>query len=197
MISHCTLTREATFALCTWRVQQRIFVHDLYMFNRGMNTRLYGYELKSRLRSDHRWATNEASWPKRVWLAIWNKSDLFRFSALADRWRYALVLDVRRGLSSDSATDLNRKGLHKYVPWREYLFYRLFSCLFCVCKQLLKGIVYPLAVKSTPRSGSGSPKGAVRSSRLLYILVTVTLLLIGSYDHQDECVRRIRFAYLI
>ena len=58
----------------------------------------------------HRWTTDEASWPKRVWLAIWNKSDLFRFNSFANRWRYALVSDVRRGLPIDTATEFNRKG---------------------------------------------------------------------------------------
>ena len=52
-----------------------------------------------------------------------------------------------------------RYSLHRTFP--------SFSCLF-VCKQRLKGgpLVYPLAVQSTPRTGSSSPKGAVRSSRL-------------------------------
>ena len=35
-----------------------------------------------------------------------------------------------------------------------------------MCKQLSKGILYPLAVKSTHRTGSSSLKGAVRSGRL-------------------------------
>ena len=145
MISHCTLTREATFALCTWRVQQRIFVHDLYMFNRGMITRLYGYELKSHLRSDHRWATNEATWPKRVWLAIWNKSDLFRFSALADRWRYALVLDVRRGLSMQwLCNGFESKGTSQVCSLKGIPFLSFFFLLSFVCVQTaFKGYSLP------------------------------------------------------
>ena len=69
------------------------------------------------------------------------------------------VLDVRRGLPSDStATELNRKGL--------VLASRFSVPFFFLCATSLKGIVYPRAVKSTPRTGSISPKGAVRSSRL-------------------------------
>ena len=45
----------------------------------------------------------------------------------------------------------------------------LLSLLMLVCKQLLTGIVYSLAAESTPRTGSGSPKGSLRSSRLPFV----------------------------
>ena len=66
---------------------------------------------------------------------------------------------------NQSATELNRKDL--MLPSRFSVpFFFLFFFFFFVCANSLKGIVYPLAVKSTPRTGSSSPKGAVRYSRL-------------------------------
>ena len=56
---------------------------------------------------------------------------------------------------------------------RERDFANVYMCLdhlvLFVCKQLLKGLVYPLYVKSAPRTGSGSAKGTVRSSRLPFV----------------------------
>ena len=56
------------------------------------------------------------------WWGVWNKPDLSRFNSFADRWRYALVLDVIRCLPS-GATELNRKGVmflsgtHTRLKW--------------------------------------------------------------------------------
>ena len=76
------------------------------------------------------------------------------------------VFDVRRGLPSESATELNRKGLMlPSTRFSDPFSSLLFSYLF-LCANSLKGIVYPRAAKSTPRTGSGSPKDAVRSSRI-------------------------------
>ena len=68
------------------------------------------------------------------------------------------VLDVRQGLPSGSATELNRKGLMLPSRFSVLFFFLLFA-------NSLMGIVYPPAVKSTPRTGSSSPKGAVRSGK--------------------------------
>ena len=62
---------------------------------------------------------------ERVWLAIWNKSDLSRFNSFADSWRYALVLDV-----SDTATELNRKDIMLPSRFSEGNTFYSFSCLF-------------------------------------------------------------------
>ena len=78
----------------------------------------------------------------------------------------SLVVIVCAQSSVDTAMELNRKGLMLPSRFSDPFFFLFSSFFLCVCANSLKGIVYPLAVKSTPHTGSSSPKGAVRSSRL-------------------------------
>ena len=101
-----------------------------------------GISKRSSLQLDRRWATDEVPWLKNVWLAGLKQIGPFQVQFF-HLWWYTLVF---QGFPLDSLSTRN---------WIERALYSLF---FFNVQQLLKGIINPLAVKSTPHTGSSSQK---------------------------------------
>ena len=104
---------------------------------------------------------------KCVSLAIWNKSEVSRFTSFTDCWQYALCLRCKTRASRWLHRSLIERNLCSQVG---SLTPSSFSFLFSFCVQtVFKGYSLPATAsckKHVPRTGSSSPKGAVWSSRL-------------------------------
>ena len=97
-------------------------------------------------------------WAKCVWLTVKNKSDFSKFNSFTQVSPLVDTPPLGKGAShridiAPSTKNWISSGKGLMLPNRFCLkgiifFYR-FSFLLQVCEQLLKGIVYPLAVKST------------------------------------------------